>query len=77
MIPPLDSDARRRIAGVARCSTSLLLQLCILYTDAGSAAFGTVALGPEHWGVLAAGLAAGFLATVPVSRAVVRGLGPL
>lgn len=61
----------------AAVSTSLLLQLCILYTDAGSAAFGTVALGPEHWGVLAAGLAAGFLATVPVSRAVVRRLGPL
>ena len=58
-------------------SVSLLLQVVILYTTFGSAAFGVVSLGLEHWGVLIAGLATGLLITIPVARLVVGRLGPL
>ena len=45
-------------------SASLVLQLIIIYTPIGSAAFDTTPLGLEQWGILAAGLAAGFVTTL-------------
>ena len=61
----------------AAVSFSLLMQVFIVYTPIGSAAFGTVPLGFEQWGMLLAGLGVGFVATVSVGKLVVRRFGPL
>ena len=61
----------------AAVSVSLLLQLTIVYTPAGAAAFGTTPLGPEQWGIILVGLAAGFVATLLAGRLVVRRFGRL
>lgn len=61
----------------AAVSISLLLQLVIVYTPAGGAAFGTTPLGVEQWGVLLAGLAVGFVSTIAAGKLVVRRFGPL
>lgn len=58
-------------------TVSLLLQVGIIYTGFGNAAFGTVALGPGPWAVLLAGLVVGFGATVLAGNWVVRRFGPL
>ena len=58
-------------------SLSLMLQLVIVYAPVGNKAFGTVALGLEQWGVLIAGLAVGFIATIGAGKLVVRRFGPL
>ncbi|MYB84473.1 MAG: cation-transporting P-type ATPase [Chloroflexi bacterium] len=61
----------------ASVSVSLLMQAVILYTPIGSAAFGTVPLGLEQWGILLAGLLVGFAATTVTGKLVVRRFGPL
>ena len=61
----------------AAVSFSLLMQVFIVYTPIGSAAFGTVPLGFEQWGILLAGLGVGFVAGVSVGKLVVRRFGPL
>ena len=61
----------------AAVSMSLLLQIVVIYTPIGSAAFGTVPLGLEHWGILLAGLVVGFASTIATGRLVVRRFGPL
>ena len=58
-------------------SVSLVLQVIIIYTPIGSAAFDTAPLGLEQWGILAAGLAAGFVATLITGKLVVRRFGQL
>ena len=61
----------------AAVSVSLLLQVLIIYTPIGRAAFGAVVLGFEPWGILLAGLAAGFAAAILTGRLVARHFGPL
>ena len=61
----------------AAVTFSLCLQVGILYTPLGGAAFDTVPLGLAQWGVLAAGLLAGFAAGVTAGRLVVGRLGSL
>ena len=61
----------------AAVSVSLLLPVVIVYTPFGCAAFGTVALGLEQWGILLVGLAVGFVAAILVGKLVVREFGPL
>ena len=61
----------------AAVSMSLLLQIVVIYTPIGSTAFGTVPLGPEHWGILLAGLVVGFASTIATGSLVVRRFGPL
>ena len=56
---------------------SLLLQVVTVYTPIGSRAFGRVPLGLEQWGILIAGLAVGFVATIVAGNLVVRRFGPL
>ena len=58
-------------------TVSLLLQVGIIYTSFGNAAFGTVALGLGPWILLLAGLLVGFFTTVLASRWVVHRFGPL
>ena len=58
-------------------SVSLLLQVLIIYTPVGRMAFGAVTLGLEPWGILLAGLVAGFAAAILTGRLVARHLGPL
>ncbi|MDE2885947.1 MAG: cation-translocating P-type ATPase C-terminal domain-containing protein, partial [Chloroflexota bacterium] len=61
----------------AAVSVSLLMQAVILYTPIGSAAFDTVPLGLEQWGILLAGLLVGFAVTTVTGKLVVRRFGPL
>ena len=59
----------------AAVSFSLFMQAIIVYTPIGSAAFDTVPLGLEQWGILLAGLAVGFavaIVTAEAGRAAVR-----
>ena len=52
----------------AAVSVSLLLQIIILYTPLGTAAFDTTPLDPAQWGILAAGLAVGFIFTIVIGQ---------
>ena len=61
----------------AAVSFSLFMQAIIVYTPIGSAAFDTVALGPEQWGILLAGLVVGFAVAIVTGKLVVRRFGPL
>lgn len=61
----------------AAVSFSLFMQAVIVYTPIGSAAFGTVPLGLEHWGILLAGLLVGFAVAIVTGKLVVRRFGPL
>ncbi len=61
----------------ASVSVSLLLQVIIVYTPIGAAAFDTVPLGLEQWGILLAGLAVGFVMAIVIGKLVVRRFGPL
>ncbi len=61
----------------AAVSFSLFMQAVILYTPIGSAAFDTVALGPEQWGILLVGLVVGFAVAIVTGKLVVRRFGPL
>ena len=61
----------------AAVSFSLFMQAIIVYTPIGSAAFDTVALGPEQWGILLAGLVVGFAVEIVTGKLVVRRFGPL
>ena len=58
-------------------TVSLLLQVLIIYTPIGAAAFGTAPLGLEQWGILLAGLVLGFVLAIAVERVVVGRFGPL
>ena len=58
-------------------SLSLLLQTAIIYTPIGGRAFGTVALGMAQWGVLLAGLVAGFVLIIGTGSLLVRRFGPI
>ena len=58
-------------------TVSLLLQVGIIYTTFGKAAFGTVALGLGPWLILLGGLVVGFGATLLAGNWVVRRFGPL
>ena len=61
----------------ASVSVSLLLQVIIVYTPIGAAAFDTVPLGLEQWGIPLAGLAVGFVMAIVIGKLVVRRFGPL
>ena len=61
----------------AAVSFSLFMQAVIVYTPIGSAAFDTVPLGLEQWGILLAGLAVGFAVAIVTGKLVVRRFGPL
>ena len=61
----------------AAVSFSLFMQTIIVYTPIGSAAFDTMALGPEQWGILLAGLVVGFAVAIVTGKLVVRRFGPL
>ena len=61
----------------AAVTVSLLLQLVIVYTPLGEAAFGTRPLGLEQWGILLAGLGVGFILAIIIGKLVVRRFGPL
>ena len=61
----------------AAVSFSLFMQAIIVYTPIGSAAFDTVPLGLEQWGILLAGLLAGFAVAIVTGKLVVRRFGPL
>ena len=61
----------------AAVSFSLFMQAVIVYTPIGAAAFDTVPLGLEQWGILIAGLLVGFAVTTVTGKLVVRRFGPL
>ena len=61
----------------AAVSFSLFMQAVIVYTPIGSAAFDTVPLGLEQWGILLAGLAVGFAVAIVTGKLVVCRFGPL
>ena len=61
----------------AAVTVSLILQIVIVYTPIGEAAFDTTALGLEQWGILAAGLGVGFIMAIIIGKLVVKRFGPL
>ena len=61
----------------AAVTVSLMLQIVIVYTPIGEAAFDTTALGLEQWGILAAGLGVGFIMAIIIGKLVVKRFGPL
>ena len=61
----------------AAVTVSLILQIIIVYTPIGEAAFDTTTLGLEQWGILAAGLGVGFIMAIVIGKLVVKRFGPL
>ena len=58
-------------------SFSLFMQVIIVYTPIGSAAFDTVPIGLKQWSILLGGLLVGFAVAIVTGKLVVRQLGPL